>query len=258
MGHQRAALEIFTQLFTSQSIAQTSLNRTILAWYTRFDILVGLMGGCETGLPRDWYGTLVEHCRTQIANDPENLDWRYEASENQLRLVIVDLCSLAARRARGELREDVFVAERVNVANQLREWKANMDPALTEPARLVPSTTCAPDRFFNAYPTQVPIYEAPLTTTTLLICEWHSMIMLYLYRIFGDSPEADAAGLGSLSQHAQAICHIFEAAEQWSSLPKGLLFMLHPCLEIAALYLPRSSAHNTWLRQKFALLEWSG
>lgn len=258
MGHQRAALQILTQLFTSQSMAQTSMNRTILAWYTRFDLLVSSMGGFETGLSRDWYITLDRHCREQLAGDPENLDWHYEASENQLRLISVDLCSLVAKRARGELREDVYVVEHVKLANRLQEWKANLEPALTDPARLVPSTSDALDRYFNAYPTQVPIYDAPLSTTTLLICEWHSMVMMYVYQVMGDTQDADAAGLGDLSQHAQAICQVFEAAEQWSSVPKGLLLMLHPCLAMAAWFLPLTSAHNIWLRQKFALLEQSG
>lgn len=258
MGHQRAALQILTQLFTPQSMAQISMNRTILAWYARFDILVGSMGGFETGLPRHWYSTLDGHCRERLASDPENLDWRYEASENRLRLISVDLCSLVARRARGELREDMYVAEHVKVANRLQEWKASLEPELTDPSRLVPSTTVVPDMHFDAYPTQVPIYDAPLITTTLLICGWHSIVILYVYRVIGDTQDPDAAGLGNLSQHAQAICQVFEAAEQWPSVPKGLLLMLHPCLAIAALFLPRTPAHNTWLRQKFALLEGSG
>lgn len=255
MGHQRAALQILIQLFTPQSMAQTSMNRTILTWYTRFDILVGSMGGFETGLPRQWYSTLDEHCQAQLASDPENLDWLYEASENRLRLISVDLCLLVARRATGDLREDVYVAEHMKVANRLQEWKATLEPELTDPSRLVPSTLSASDVYFNAYPTQVPLYDAPLSTTTLLICEWHSMVMMYVYQVVGDTRHPDAAGLGDLSQHAQAICQVFEAAEHWSSVPKGFLLMLHPCIAIAALFLPRTSAHNTWLRQKFALLE---
>ncbi|ROW09442.1 hypothetical protein VMCG_02203 [Cytospora schulzeri] len=258
MGHQRAALQILTQLFTPGTMAQTSMNRTILAWYTRFDILVSSMGGFETSLPRVWYSTLDEHCLEQLASDPDDLDCQYEASENQLRLISVDLCSLVAKRARGELRDDVFVAEHMKVANRLQEWKANMEPALTDPARLVPSTSGAIDRYSNAYPDQVPIYDAPLSTTTLLICEWHSMVMMYMYQVMGDTQEPVAAGLGDLTQHAQAICQVFEAAEQWSSVPKGLLVMLHPCLAIASLFLPRTPAHNTWLRHKFAFLERSG
>lgn len=258
MGHQRAALNILTLLFTPQLMAQTSLNRTILAWYTRFDILVGWMGGFEMGLPRDFYSTLDDHCRAQLANDPENLDWRYEASENSLRLVSVDLCSLVAQRVRGELSDDVFVAEHVKVANRLREWKSNLEMALTDITRLVPSTSSASDRLFNAYPTQVPLFEAPLSTTTLLICEWHSMVMMCLCQIMSVTQQQEATGLGDLAQHAQAICQIFEAAEQWPSIPKGLILMLHPCLAVSAFFLPYNSDHNAWLRQKLAQLEQSG
>ncbi|KAK7748797.1 hypothetical protein SLS53_000821 [Cytospora paraplurivora] len=258
MGHQRAALEILTQIFTPQVMAQTSLNRTVLAWYTRFDIQVGLMGGFEMGLPRDWYSTLDEYCRAKIANDPEDLDWCYESSENRLRLISVDLCALVAKRSRGELREDVFVSEHVRLAHRLQEWKANMEPALTDTARLVPSASNSPERLFSIYLNQVPIYDAPLSTTTLLVCEWHAMVMTYLYQIAGNVQRSDAPGLGDITQHAEAICQVFEAAQQWPSIPKGLLLMLHPCLAIAALFLPRSPAHNTWLRRNFALLERSG
>ncbi|KAJ0113854.1 hypothetical protein J7T55_010098 [Diaporthe amygdali] len=256
MGHQKAALEILSQLFTPQSIVETSLNRTILSWYIRFDILVGLMGGFVTSLPRDWFVTFDEFCRAKLASEPDNLDWLYERAENRLRLICHDICLLVVRRARDNLTGASATVEHENVARQLREWRETLEPALTDPTRLIVSSAYSSDESLSARPAL--LYDSPLTSTTLLLCEWHAMVMMHLYQASQDSQGQISTGLGSLSQHAEAISQIFNAGEQWASGPKGLLIMLHPCLTIASMFLPPSPGSNVWLRKKFALLESSG
>ena len=258
MGHQKAALEILSQLFTPQSIVETSLNRTILSWYIRFDILVGLMGGFVTSLPRDWFVSFDGHCRARLASEPDNLDWLYEKAENRLRLICHDICLLVARRARDDIEEASVTAEHENVARQLREWRETLEPALTDPSRRVILPSCPSDEPFGTPSRTAPLYDAPLTSTTLLLCEWHATVMMHLYQASQGSQGQMLPGLGSYSQHAEAISQIFSAGEQWASGPKGLLIMLHPCITIASMFLPPSPGSNVWLRTKFALLESSG
>lgn len=258
MGHQKAALEILSQLFTPQSIVETSLNRTILSWYIRFDILVGLMGGFVTSLPRDWFVTFDGHCQARLASEPENLDWVYERAENRLRLICHDICLLVARRARDNMEGASVTAEHENVARQLREWRENLEPALTDPSRLVVLPGHPSDETFSASSQTAPLYDAPLSSTTLLLCEWHATVMMHLYQASQDSQGHILPELGSLPQHAEAISQVFNAGERWVAGPKGLLIMLHPCITIASMFLPPSPSSNVWLRKKFALLESSG
>lgn len=258
MGHQKAALEILSQLFTPQSIVETSLNRTILSWYIRFDILVGLMGGFVTSLPRDWFVAFDGHCRARLASEPDNLDWLYERAENRLRLICHDICLLVAKRARDGMEGDLVTAEHENVARQLREWRETLESALADPARRVVLPSYPSDEAFSASSRTAPLYDAPLSSTTLLLCEWHATVMMHLYQASQGSQGQVLPELGSLSQHAEAISQIFNAGEQWASGPKGLLIMLHPCITIASMFLPPSPNSNVWLRKKFALLESSG
>lgn len=260
MGHQKAALEILTQLFTPQSIVQTPMGCILLVWYMRFDLFVASMGAFEPSLPRHWIETLKEQCQAQLYIDPRNLDWIYERTENQLRLISRDMCSLVARRKSGEFTEDTFQAEHRKITLRLREWRDNLHPALTNPALLVPvpnsGTHAAQPKLFNSILGPVPIYDQPLSFTTALICEWHSVAVVHLCQVSGDGSEAAAATvLGDTSQNAGAVCQIIEAAKNWPATPEGLLTMLHPALEMAGLFLPRSLRHHKWLREQFAWVE---
>lgn len=262
MGHQKAAFEILTQLFTPQSIVQTSVGRTILVWYLRFDLYVASMGTFEPSLPRHWIETLLEQCQAQLYADPRSLEWIYERAENQLRLMTRDMCSLIARRKSGEFAEDTFQTEHKKMTIRLREWRDTLHPALTNPARLAPSinsmTKTSQRKLFNSILGPVPIYEAPLSFTTALICEWHSVTLVHLCQVTGDSGAGASAVLGDISRNAGAVCQIIDAAKNWPNRPHGLLTMLHPALGMAGLFLPRTVAIHKWLREQFAWLESCG
>ena len=53
--HHRAAHHLLLELYTPQAILQTETGRQIFAWYSRFDVIAGLMAGSQTVLGREWY-----------------------------------------------------------------------------------------------------------------------------------------------------------------------------------------------------------
>lgn len=67
MGHQKAAFEVLTQLFTAQSVMQTPAGRVALMWYSRFDVFIGLMGSFEPSLSREWFSAPVEYYESRAA-----------------------------------------------------------------------------------------------------------------------------------------------------------------------------------------------
>lgn len=263
MGHQKAASEILTQLFTPQSILQTSTGRLILAWYVRFDLLVASLGILKTSLPRHWIEANDVYCQTRALAEANNVQWVYEKTESQLRLISVDMCLLVGRRKAGELTEDEFQSEQKHLAYRLLDWRDTLHPVLTDPAHLVmPSAPASPVgqfKLFSYFADHVPLYDGPLCFTTAIICEWHSMVLMHLCQGMEDASfEDEISVLGDTSQHAMAICEIIEAAGRWPTVPKDLLTMLHPSLSMAAMFLPRSTRHHTWLREQFAGLESCG
>ncbi|KAJ9138929.1 C6 finger domain-containing protein [Pleurostoma richardsiae] len=261
MGHQRAAFEILTNLFTPESVMQTPLNRIILTWYVRFDVFVGLMGGFQTALPREWFTTFVQYCQTQVANDPDNISWKIEDFAGRLRLISRDMSLLFAGMAMGEMPGDRFLLEHGQLSRQLSEWKEELDRVLGDPGYLVTDFSYQrepdPEDFVNPYAPGT-LYDYPLFATTVLGCEWHSIVIMHESQVIRMARTDISADLSRLTGLAYAICQIFETVEFWPAKPKGVLITLHPCIAIATLFLPRDAKHHMWMRRKFALLELSG
>lgn len=228
-------------------------------WYVRLDVLVSTVGSTEPKLPRQWAENVAAQYRTYLLNEPENLDWLCEDTENQLRLLYLDACCLNSGRKTGKLTQDEFGAGHEKLSCQLRDWRRNLDPLLTDPSQLfVPSKQGKQAQLFHYFQAGTPIFKGELTTTTALLVDWHSLNLVHMTSIAGDSLAKTPAFLAEMAQHAEAICQIIEAAEQCTIVPKGLLVMLHPPLAAASLYVVQSPRRHAWLREKFAWLESCG
>lgn len=266
MGHQKAAFEILTQLFTAQTILQTSTSRLILAWYMRLDLLVASLALVKPRLPRHWVEANASYCQARAAAEPDSVEWMCEVTEAQLCLISFDMCELVGRRKAGEVSEPEFGAAHQQITASLRAWRDTLHPALTDAAYLVvaaaPNNNSELFSYFVAPAQPVPLYREPLSFTTAILCWWHSMVLMHLCQATqaaAGAVQADAvAQLGDTAQHAAAVCEIIEAAARWPLRSNGLLMMLHPALGMAALFLPRSTRHHRWLREQFAWLESCG
>ncbi|OIW32400.1 hypothetical protein CONLIGDRAFT_267885 [Coniochaeta ligniaria NRRL 30616] len=259
MGHQRAAFEVINELFTPLSAMQTSTSRTILTWYVRFDIFVGIMGNFETALPREWFSTAVDFYLAQADSEPDNVMWKTEERSARLRLISMEMSILYGKGARGALAGDHYLAEHRRLSQELQNWKDSWDPAMTDPALLVTDFSAnellTSDDAVRSFTPGI-LYHPPLFASTLLTCEWRSIVIMHGSQAIMDvNAESQLAMLG---EHAYAICQIFETVERWPSTPKGSLISIHACLAIATLFLPRDPKHHSWIRRKFALLESMG
>lgn len=256
MGHQRAAFEVINQLFTPRTAVQTALGRAMLTWYVRFDVFVGIMGNFETALPREWFTAAVEHCRAQMESEPDNVTWKIEERSARLRLISMEMSILFGKGARGDLAGDDYYAEHRRISHELHEWKDGWDAAMTNPDFLVPEFgtqgPVAPKDVVKPFTPGI-LYRPPLFASTLLTCEWHSIVLMHgSQAVTGAGAESQ---LSALAGHALAICQIFETVERWPSTPKGSLISIHACIAIATLFVPREPQYHLWIRRKFALLE---
>ncbi|KAK8090819.1 hypothetical protein PG994_000324 [Apiospora phragmitis] len=257
-GHQKAALQILTQLYTPQSAMQSFISRTILTWYVRFDVFVGMLGGYETRLPREWFSATVEYHESQRQSDPEGILWKQEASSAQLRLISVDMSFLYAKAKRGEISGEEFASEYTGLTAQLQKWRNNLDPSMVDSAYLETGFTwrqpLEDDDIVDSY-APAYLYKGHLFPTTLLLAEWHSVFVMHKSQEPGRLQQEPTQELRELSM---AICQIFDNVEKWPQRPSGTLAMLQACLVIAAIFVPRDLKHHMWMRRKFALIERSG
>lgn len=259
MGHQKAALEVLTELYTPQTVMKTSIGRMILTWYTRFDVFTGIMGSSETMLSREWFIAYVDYYEIRAAENTTELVYKIELCSGRLRLISMEMSLLFGRGARQEVTGEEYTTEHCRLYNALHEWKDACDSALLNPELLVTDLSLSggatgTDSIFQPL-TPGLLFRPPLFASTILTCEWNSIALMH-----GSQGTSDPSSeiMGRLREHAYVICHICEAVETWPLSPAGSLIIMQPCLGIAALFLPQEDAYQLWIRKKFALFERMG
>jgi hypothetical protein len=255
MCHQKAAFEVLTNLFTSQTAMQTPTGRMAAAWYGRFDVFISLMGTFKPTLVRDWYSARVDFYSSRVATEPQNIGLKIEYSAGSLQLILYDMALLYARQAAGEMSIDEYMAEHVRLNAVWEQWRTSWDPALSDPAHRIDefpgNPTPSPEDIVNPFAPGV-LYRPPLFAMSLLVCEHHSIALLHASHQITPLTDEDRA---RLRDHAYAACQISEAVEFWPHSPPGSLVTMQSCLAIATLSLPKDEKHCMWFRRKFAMLE---
>ncbi|RXG49955.1 hypothetical protein VDGE_00652 [Verticillium dahliae] len=261
MGHQRAACDIITRLFTPQTAVQTPLGRMVLTWYSRFDTFVAMMGGFPTALGQEWFTHHIDYARhQQLSSDEEqrSFHWKAETQYAGLRLLSREMSMLYARITRGQMTPEEFETAHAQTLQRLRDWKVQQDAELEDPASLVTDFSWAPvpDEADIVSPfSPGMLYDHPKLSTTFLTVIWLSMIIMHQCQ----SPTSDRDRLYSeLAGHAYHVCTIFELIHHWPNSPKGGLLPLEAPLAISALFVPQDAKHHVWFRRRFALMETKG
>lgn len=258
LGHQNAAFEILTELYTPQTVMQSELSRVILGWYMRFDVFAGLMGGFETVLSREWFSYAQSFFQHQSVREPGNLNWKIELSMAQLRLIAMDMGTVFAKIGKGEINPDQFAGENEAVGKRIQEWKTKMDPALQDSRYLVTDFTGArpldPDDIVDPYIPGV-IYSGPLFVMNVCLIDWYSIDIMHKYQTTLTTQQQPSQELGV---KAYESCQLFEAIEFFPGSPPGTILALQASHGIASLFLPRDRRHSMWARRKLATIEANG
>lgn len=258
LGHQKAAYEILTELYTPQTVMEDQMTRVILGWYMRFDVFAGLMGGFETVLSREWFSSSQDFFAQQATLDPQELDWKIEYTLAQLRLIATDMSLLFAKIGKGEISHEIFLRENQILGRRIEEWKTKMDLALQDPRYLVTDFSGArpvdPDDIVDPYQQNI-IFQGRLWVMNIATIDWLSIDLMHKYQTaltLKTQPSRDLAMKG------YAICQLFEAMEFYPGSPRGAILACQASLGIALLFLPRDEIHAMWGRRKLALIECNG
>ena len=256
MGHQKAAYEILTRLYTPQTITQSELLRKVLLWYIRFDLFIGFQSGVEAVLGREWYVTIYEYYAAQARADPDNIALKYEERFALSRLVAKDSGDLFARKAKGQISNEEFMAQLPKMDERVNSLDKSIDPVLLDPTGYVTDFSGHPDPedVVNPFEPNV-IFGGPRWTSNYLVLDMYGILFMYHIQV---SMALRKPFDPDLVQKAYRACQIFVAVCEYPKAPPGSIIEAQASFAIASLFLPKDKATTQWCRRIFAKIESSG
>ncbi|KAF2705615.1 hypothetical protein K504DRAFT_387678 [Pleomassaria siparia CBS 279.74] len=258
MGHQKAAYEIMTRLYTPQTITQTELLRKVLLWYIRFDLFVGFQSGGESVLGREWYVEMHDHYLKNALENPDDINLKYEERFAYSRLVAKDSSDLFAKRAKGLLSDEAFMVQLPILDEQIRNLDKNIDPVLLDPRGFVTefpgNPKSDPGDIVDPFEPNV-IWDGAQWTSNYLMLDMWGIVFVYNIQI---SMAMRKPFDPSLTEKAYRAAQIFEAVCAYPNAPPGAIIEAQASVAIATLFLPKDPKTTMWCRRTFAKIESAG
>jgi hypothetical protein len=256
MGHQKAAFELLTRLYTPETITQSDFLLKVLLWYIRFDLFVGFQSGGEAVLGREWYEA-VHRCYVQkIRDNPEDVSMQYEERFANSRLVAKDSNDLFARTGKGLIAPQDFMAQLPLMKERVELLRTDLNPSLTDPSHKVHSMpgTRDPEDIVDPYEPDV-IWGGPLWTSNYINLDmWGIQFMFNISYSMATKQPFDP----ELANEAYKAVQVFEAMCAYPDAPPGALLEAQVSFAIAIIFLPKDQKTVKWIRRTFAKIESSG
>lgn len=256
-GHHRAAHHLLLELYTPQTILQTETGRQIFAWYSRFDVIAGLMAGNQTVLGREWYVEYQAYYEDQI--DPEDVDIENSmaAASAATRLIGMDMAELFSQLTQEAITIPEFTVQSEKLGQRilhLRERIESLNDGYYTVHEFPNQQPLGPENIVDPY-RPGGLFRDAFWPLNYLWIDWYGLYQMYtlqtksiLQQPF--PPEMEALSLDQ--------CRIFEAIERWPDSPNGSLLGAHESLAIAAVFLKKDEKHIMWCRRKLATVEQKG
>lgn len=257
-GHQKAAHQLLTSLYTPQNVSQNETLRKAFQWYTRFDLFVGFQSGAEAVIGREWLEESYNYWATQLRDRPNDLVLKYEERFAYSRWLATDVAMLFARKNKGQISDEAFGAELGGLIQKFDSWESQLDPALVNPDHLVKDFSDAPprdpDSVVDPYDPNF-LYEGPLWTTNFLFTDFwaiHLMFKSLLALVERRLPPPE------ISEMAYKMTQMFEAVQMFPRSPPGSIIEAQASMAFGSLFIARDEKTIMWCRKKFAAIECAG
>ena len=182
------------------------ISRIILTWYSRFDVFAGLMGGFEMVLSREWFWCSEQYLQSKALSEPQNLNWKIEHLFAKSRRIAMDMSTVFAKIAKGDITPEQFIQENEAVGRMIAGWKTELDPALLDERYLVMEYPNAkPLDAGDIVDPYVPrtIYRGPLWVMNNALIDWYSIDIMHRYQTaltLGVQPGPELGQIVSLSR----------------------------------------------------------
>lgn len=258
VGHQKAAHQIMTDLFTPQTIMQDETRRKIIAWYIRFDIFVSVMAGGDSTIGREWFVACAEFYRRQMADKPDDLGARFEAYFATSRLLATDTASVFAALKEGSLDYAHFTAEATRLEASYAAFEQRITSAFTDPSCFVKDWSNAPppseDDIVDFRDPDF-LYAGELSTMNFVLLDFWGIDLVFKYQLLAARQQAPTQ---DLLEVALKQCKMFEAVRYGDQGPAGGVIGCQASLGLCAVFLPHDRKHTMWMRRRLALVEQLG
>ncbi|WPV27842.1 hypothetical protein CLAFUW7_07738 [Fulvia fulva] len=258
LGHQKAALQILTDLFTPQTIMQDETRRKIINWYIRFDLFAGMMSGGETALGRDWFAAAADFYTRQTRDRPHDLGARFEEYFATSRLLATDVALLFAAKTQDKISDEEFMGSIQHLSIAFAEFGRTIETAFTDPSCFVRDfpRASAPyqDDLFN-YRDPNFLYAGELSTMNFVLLDHWAIELMFKYQVTMATGQARSPELTDLALKKGKM---FEAIQYGEQSGVAAVLGCQASLGILALFLPKDQRHTMWCRKKFAGIEQLG
>lgn len=260
MGHQKAAYEILTELYTPQTIMQSETHRKIISWYVRFDLFAGLMSGSQTVLGREWFAAQYDYYTRQAKNKPNDRGSKFEEHFATSRLLATDVALLFAGKVTGSVSDQDFGEGIAKLTTGFADFRNALDTVYhSESATFVQSFPKPippfPKESWNALEDPRFLYADGMFTMNFVMIDFWAIHLMFQYQCAVAQRQAPPPELYEL---ACKVCKMIDALESSDQSPPGALLGAQASLGIASLFLPKDEMHKDWCRRKFALVEQKG
>ena len=258
LGHQRAAYQILTDLFTPQTITQDETRRKIIAWYIRFDLFAGIMAGGATSLDREWFASCHEFYRRQARDRPEDLGARFEEYFATSRLLATDVTLLLATKSKHEASDEQFASQSRELIGQYERFRHMLETTFSTASNYIKSFPRAPspnDVDITDFRDPNFLYGGELFTMNYILIDFWSIELMFKHQLATAQQQQPPAELIELALNQ---CKMFEAIEYCDQGSPGALLACQASLGIASLFLPKTKRYIDWCRRKFTLIEQMG
>ncbi|PGG98671.1 hypothetical protein GX51_06677 [Blastomyces parvus] len=255
--HHQAAYRMLTELYTPEKINENEFRRYMFLWYTRFDIVSGILAGSETILSREWYIACELFAVEDEASNPGNTNKQLYALAIRGRRVGMDMASLIAKTSRGLITIEEFSRQNQDITARLDKLEDTLG-SLAHPDHLITAypnkVLLGPDDIVDPY---VPgrIYDESLWDINNWLLDVIGVRMMHKYQTGLLLQQLD---LAELQADALTLCSLIETMERWPDKPKDSILQAQSSFALATLFIPNDEKHIMWSRRVLAKVEQLG
>ncbi|KAI0573608.1 c6 finger domain protein [Pyrenophora tritici-repentis] len=256
MGHQKAAFELLTRLYTPETVIQSDFLLKMLLWYIRFDLFTSFQSGGEAALGREWYVAVHDCYAQKVRDNPDDLGMQYEEQFAYSRLVAKDSNDLFARTGKGLVSPQDFMAQLPLLKERVETLRENLPPTLTDASYKIHSIpgTHDPNDIVNPYEPDI-IWGGKLWTTNYLRLDlWGIQFMFAISSSMALKQPIDP----EWTNEAYKAIQVFEAMCAYPDAPLGAQLEAQVSFAISVIFLPKDAKTMMWVRRTFAKIEASG
>jgi hypothetical protein len=245
------------ELYTPDDILVDDFHRAIVTWYSRFDVMAGMLGGNSTILSRDWYMAFEVVARQMAIDNPHDVDKQISAWSARNRQLAMETASLFAKASHNFISPEDFALEDRRLNESIEESRRYLS-TIQDSRYLVTSfpnkQPLGPEDIVDPY---VPgtIYTGPLWNVNYCMVELNGARLMYKYQTAMMMPGSDMSELRGL---ALAQCRIIETMLRITDRPRELLLTFRNTIGFIALFISQDEAGKMWCRRKLAMIEQLG